>query len=83
MIGKISNDHLATARIYDCPIVTLDGKIRKYPYVRIEPALSIDSEDTSSDKSAEEKPASIIHTNFTVASMAFLRTLVSKAQDAY
>jgi PIN domain nuclease of toxin-antitoxin system len=24
---------VATARVYNCPIVTLDGKIRAYPYV--------------------------------------------------
>ena len=28
---------VATARIYDCPLVTLDGKIRSYPHVQIRP----------------------------------------------
>ncbi|PDV99960.1 type II toxin-antitoxin system VapC family toxin [Candidatus Chloroploca asiatica] len=28
---------VATARTYDCPLVSLDGKIRTYPYVRTEP----------------------------------------------
>lgn len=25
---------VATARIYDCPVVTSDGRIQKYPYVK-------------------------------------------------
>ncbi len=28
---------VATARVYDCPLVTLDGKIRSYPHVQIRP----------------------------------------------
>ncbi|CAG0981731.1 Ribonuclease VapC22 [Anaerolineae bacterium] len=28
---------VATARIYDCPLVTLDGRIRSYPHVQIRP----------------------------------------------
>jgi PIN domain nuclease of toxin-antitoxin system len=28
---------VATARVYDCPLVTLDGKIRAYPHVRLAP----------------------------------------------
>jgi PIN domain nuclease of toxin-antitoxin system len=28
---------VATARIYDCPLVTLDGKIRAYPHIQIAP----------------------------------------------
>jgi PIN domain nuclease of toxin-antitoxin system len=28
---------VATARIYDCPLVTLDGKIRSDPHVQIRP----------------------------------------------
>jgi len=28
---------VATARILDCPMVTLDGKILAYPHVRTEP----------------------------------------------
>jgi PIN domain nuclease of toxin-antitoxin system len=28
---------VATARIYDCPLVTIDGKILDYPYVKKQP----------------------------------------------
>ena len=28
---------VATARLYDCPLVTLDGRIRAYPHVRLAP----------------------------------------------
>ncbi|MGF1527462.1 MAG: type II toxin-antitoxin system VapC family toxin [Candidatus Competibacterales bacterium] len=28
---------VATARVYDVPLVTVDGKIRQYPYVRFAP----------------------------------------------
>lgn len=28
---------VATARLYDCPLVTLDGLIRAYPHVRLAP----------------------------------------------
>ena len=28
---------VATARIYNCPLVTVDGKIRDYPYVSLLP----------------------------------------------
>jgi PIN domain nuclease of toxin-antitoxin system len=28
---------VATARIYTCPLVTLDGRIRAYPHVQIAP----------------------------------------------
>jgi PIN domain nuclease of toxin-antitoxin system len=28
---------VATARLYDCPLMTLDSKIRTYPYVRLLP----------------------------------------------
>ncbi len=28
---------VATARIYGCPLVTLDGKIQRYPHVQIAP----------------------------------------------
>jgi PIN domain nuclease of toxin-antitoxin system len=28
---------VATARVYDCPLVTLDDKIRAYPHVQLQP----------------------------------------------
>lgn len=28
---------VATARVYNCPLVTLDGKIRAYPHVQLAP----------------------------------------------
>lgn len=28
---------VATARVYNCPVVSLDGKIQKYPHVQVEP----------------------------------------------
>jgi PIN domain nuclease of toxin-antitoxin system len=28
---------VATARVYDVPLVTLDGKIRDYPHVQVRP----------------------------------------------
>lgn len=28
---------VATARVYDCPLVTLDGRIQNYPHVQIAP----------------------------------------------
>lgn len=28
---------VATARVYDCPLVTRDGKIRSYPHVQLRP----------------------------------------------
>jgi PIN domain nuclease of toxin-antitoxin system len=28
---------VATARVYDCPLVTLDGRIQDYPHVQIAP----------------------------------------------
>jgi len=28
---------VATARLYDCPLVTLDDKIRAYPHVQLQP----------------------------------------------
>ena len=28
---------VATARVYDCPLVTLDGKIRAYQHVQVAP----------------------------------------------
>ena len=28
---------VATARVYNCPLVTVDDKVRAYPYVRLQP----------------------------------------------
>ncbi len=28
---------VATARIHDCPLITVDRKIREYPYVKLQP----------------------------------------------
>ena len=30
---------VATARVYDCPLMTLDGKIRSYPHVTLSPSF--------------------------------------------